>query len=253
VKAMMGRAKWAAAVVLAAAFPCAGGPAFAAPGAVLVKPLHSPPGKIVYPRLVAGVSVGVKRAVNRALAAQEKADRNQQADCLDQIRTAGQKPEADSFSETVAVAYVSARYLSLDVRQSYFCATAYPTAGAPSPFTLDLTTGKPLDWNAVFKPGFLPRDGAIVSSTVIKLYRARFAAPPDIAACKDVIADDQSFEDGVDLWLDAAKGGLVVQPDFPHVIAACAVPIAFGAKDLAPYADAAFVSDLAAAGRASKR
>jgi hypothetical protein len=31
------------------------------------------------------------------------------------------------------------------------------------------------------------------------------------------------------------------------------VPIAFGAKDLAPYADAAFVSDLAAAARASKR
>jgi hypothetical protein len=218
----------------------------AAASAVVVRPLHSPAGKIVYPRIVAGVSAAVRRTANQVLASQEENDRDQRADCIEQIRTAGDKPEADSFTETVAVTYVSARYLSLDVRQSYFCATAYPTDGAPNPLTIDLADGKALDLKTLFRPGFLPREGAMASARVIKLYRAHYAAPPDTDACRDVIADDASFNDGVDLWLDAAKGGLVVQPDFPHVIAACAVPIVLGAKDLAADANAKFLGDLGA-------
>jgi hypothetical protein len=252
---MISRAKHPLAYAFAAVLLLGAAPALAG-SAVLVKPLHSPPGKIVFPRIVAGPPAAVRQTVNRALAAQEKADRAQRADCVQQIREAGQKPEPDSFRESVAVTYVSARYLSLDVRQSYFCATAYPTNDAPTPLTFDLGTGRPLDWNAVFKPGFLPSEGAMASAALVKLYRARYAAPDEAKDCKDVIADDPSFEDGVDIWLDETKGGLVVQPDFLHVIAVCAVPLAFGATDLAPYADAAFVSDLAATiatARARKR
>lgn len=238
---------------LAAAAALLFGAAAATAAPLTVRPMRSPAGKIVYPRIVTGTSAAVRRAVNQLLARQEKADRGQRAECLDQIRAARQKPEADSFSETIAVTYLSARYLSIDVRQSYFCATAYPTTDAPSPVTLDLEDGKALDWNAVFKAGFLPRDGATASATLVKLYRARYVAPPETDACKDFVADDTSFDNGVDLWLDAAKGGLVVQPDFIHVGAACAVPMTFEPADLGAYADPAFVGDLAATVAAAKQ
>jgi hypothetical protein len=48
------------------------------------------------------------------------------------------------------------------------------------------------------------------------------------------------------LWLNA-KAGLVVQPDFPHVVAACADDLSLSAADLAPFVkDTVFLADLKA-------
>ena len=232
--------------VLALALLLGGAPAIAGPG-VTVKPLQNPPGEIAYPRIVAGTSEAVRRQVNKALAEREKADRDQRRDCLAAIRQAGQKPDVDSFNETIEASYVSARYLSIDVRRSYFCATAYPTAGAGDPLTFDLETGKALDWKKVFRPGFLPQEGGAKPSALTRLYRARYAASDEEQECKDVVSGQDPFEGGALLWLDSAKGGLVAQPDFPHVIAACAKTIAFRSEDLAPYADSVFLRDLEAA------
>lgn len=230
-------------VLFALLLGCA--PAFAG-STVTVKPLRSPPGKIVYPRLVAGASAQVRRQVNKVLASREKADRQQRLDCLAAIRQAGQSPDRHSFEETVAASYVSERYLSVDVRQSYFCATAYPTEDAADPLTIDLANGTEIDWKRVFKPDFLPRDGETAPSALTRLYQMRYAASGEQQECKDIVSGQDPLQGGAILWLDAAKGGLVVQPDFPHVIAACAKPIALGSKDLSPYADPAFLRDLAA-------
>jgi hypothetical protein len=230
-------------VLLALLLGCA--QAFAG-SAVSVKPLRSPLGKIVYPRLVAGASAEVRREVNKVLASREEADRQQRLDCLDAVRQAGRSPDRGSFKETIAASYVSPRYLSVDVRQSYFCATAYPTEDAADPLTIDLATGKALDWKGLFKPNFLPRKGEAGPSALTRLYRMRYAASGEQQECKDIVSGRDPFEGGVILWLDAVKGGLVVQPDFPHAIAVCAKPITFGSKDLASYADSAFLHDLAA-------
>lgn len=221
-------------------------PAFAG-SAVTVKPLRNPPGEIVYPRLVAGPSAQMRREINRVLASREKADRQQRLDCLDAVRQAGQSPDHDNFEETITVSYVSARYLSVDVRQSYFCATPYPTEDAADPLTIDLANGKALDWKGLFKPGFLPREGEAGKSALSRLYQMRYAASGEQQECKDIVSGQDPFEGGVTLWLDAAKGGLVAQPSFPHVIAVCAKSISFNSKDLAPYADPDFLRDLAAA------
>jgi hypothetical protein len=233
-------------MALALALFFAGAPAIAG-GGVTVKPLQNPPGEIAYPRIVAGTSEAVRRQVNKALAEREKADRDQRRDCLAAIRQAGQKPDADSFNETIEASYVSARYLSIDVRRSYFCATAYPTNDDEDPLTFDLETGKALNWNKVFKPGFLPQEGEAKPSALTRLYRARYAASDEERECKDVVSGQDPFEGGAHLWLDSAKGGLVAQPDFPHVVAACARAITFRPKDLAPYADPAFLHDFEAA------
>jgi hypothetical protein len=214
--------------------------------AVTVKPLRSPPGEIVYPRLVAGASAEVRREVNKVLASREKADRQQRLDCLDAVRQAGQTPVLDSFEETVTASYVSARYLSVDVRQSYFCATAYPTDDAADPLTIDLANGKALDWNGLFKPDFLPRERAAGPSALTRLYQMRYAVSGEQQECKDIVSGQDPFEEGVMLWLDAARGGLVAQPSFPHAIAACAKPITLGSKDLALYAAPDFLRDLTA-------
>jgi hypothetical protein len=231
-------------MVFALLIGCA--PAFAG-STVTVKPLRSPPGKIVYPRLIAGAGAKVRREVNKTLAGREEADRQQRLDCLDAIRQAGQTPVRDSFKETITASYVSARYLSVDVRQSYFCATAYPTDDAADPLTIDLADGKALDWKGLFKPNFLPLKGEAGPSALSRLYQMRYAASGEQQACKDVVLDGDPFEEGVILWLDTAKGGLVAQPSFPHAIAVCAKPIALGSKGLASYADPAFLRDLAAA------
>lgn len=219
-------------------------PAFAG-SAVTVKPLHNPPGEIVYPRLIAGANAKPHRAVNRILADREKADRQQRLDCLAEVRQAGQAPDRDSFEETITASYVSARYLSVDVRQNYFCATAYPTEDAADPLTIDLANGKALDWQGLFKPNFLPRKGEAGPSALTHLYQMRYATSGEQQVCKNIVAGQDPFAEGVSLWLDSAKGGLVAQPSFPHVIAACAKPIALGPKDLAPYADPDFLRDLA--------
>lgn len=150
-------------------------PAFAKP-AVTVRPIANPPGKIVYPRIVAGASVAVRQKVDKALAEAENADRGQRSDCLAATRQAGEAPDSHSFEETIKASYVSARYLSIDVRQSYFCATAYPTDDAGNPLSFDLVTGAALDWNQLFKPGFVPHDGETEPSTLTRLYQARYAA-----------------------------------------------------------------------------
>ena len=225
-------------------------PAFAGP-AVTVKPIHNPPGEIAYPRLVAGGSTTLRRRANEALSQREGDDRQQRLDCLAAIREAGQQPSRDSFDETITATYVSTHYLSVDVRQSYFCATAYPTEGAANPLTIDLATGNELDWKTLFKSHFLPRDEETEPSALSQLYQTRYAASDEQQDCKDVVSGGDPFSEGAILWLDAAKGGLVVQPDFPHVIAACARPIIFSPKDLAPYADPDFLRDLATAGTAA--
>ncbi len=57
------------------------------------------------------------------------------------------------------------------------------------------------------------------------------------------------FSQGVILWLDRRKGGLVAMPSFPHVIEACAVPLGFSPSEIAPYTtDKAFLADIKTTG-----
>ena len=100
-----------------------------------------------------------------------------------------------------------------------------------------LKTGAPIDWSKIFKPGFLPPENADESSppsALTTLYRARYRKGADDADCRGVIADQDPFADPPAIWLDA-KRGLIVEPDFPHAIAACADELALSAADLAPY------------------
>jgi hypothetical protein len=204
--------------------------------AVTAAPMHSSGQNPVYPRLTKFPDANIMAKVNALLAAQEKADRSARADCLSQLKDAGEKSDADSYSAHIAVTYLSLHYLSVNVVTSYDCGGPYPTNGAEAPMTFDLVTGSAIDWSKIFKPGFLPPDNAdetVPPSALTKLYRARYRNGPDDADCRSAIADQDPFADPPAIWLDS-KHGLVVEPDFPHAIAACADEMALSPAELAP-------------------
>jgi hypothetical protein len=211
--------------------------------------MHSEGGKPVYPRLIAFSNPAIMAKVNAALAKQEADDRDTRSDCIKSVLEAKQNPSATAYETDISVSYISPRYLSVNVVSSYDCAGAYPTNGAETPLTFDLTTGEPVDWKALFKPGFLPsEDGedAAHPSGLAKIYKARYrktdAADDD---CRSVIADP-SWSFSPILWLSATTG-LMVQPDFPHVVAACADELNLSAADLAPFVKTpSFLADLKA-------
>ena len=223
------------------------GPAMA--GAPSAAPMHALGVKAVYPRLSGLADAKAMARVNGLLAAQEAADRSAYADCLSQLKDAKMKPDKDTYSEEVWVRYLSAHYLSVEVVTSYFCAGAYPTNGAETPVTFDLKSGTQIDWTQMFKPGFLPPDNAdehTPPSALTKLYRARYSKAKDDADCRQAITDQDPFSSAPIVWLDA-KGGVVLQPDFPHVMAACATPLRLSPAEIAPFLkDAALAADLKA-------
>ena len=237
-------------VALFAAFIAVLSPAWAAgPSAPIVAaaPMHTASARAVYPRLTKFPDAKIMAHVNALLAAQEKMDRAAYADCLAQLKEQHQKPDKDTYWADISVTYLSSRYLSVNVNSSYDCATAYPNAGVETPMTFDLATGRAIDWNTMFRPGFLPSDNADAPpSALTKLYRARYSTKKDDADCRGVIMGDEPFSSPPIVWLDAGKG-LVAQPDFPHVTAACAAAVGLSAADLAPYLkDAKLLADLKA-------
>ena len=184
-----------------------------------------------WPRLTSFPDAKVKAAVNAILATKEKDARKEKAECYGMLREMKQKPDDDSYYTDLSVTYLSQRYMTVMVRTSSYCGGAYPNNGIPSPITIDLTNGRRLDWQSVFKTGFLSTETS--PGAIIKFYRMRYPKDAD-QECKDRIQGRDPFESTTVLHLDA-KRGLVIEPEFPHVIAVCAEEIALSAKDLAPY------------------
>ncbi|HEY4941957.1 MAG TPA: hypothetical protein VII56_11080 [Rhizomicrobium sp.] len=224
--------------------------AWAAAPAVAVAPLHSSGAKAVYPRLTTFPDARIMAKVNALLATREKDDRGAYADCLSQLKDMKMKPDKDTYSEDIAVRYLSGRLLSIEVVTSYDCAGAYPTNGAETPATFDLASGNPIDWTMAFKPGFLPgADEHAPLSFLTRTYRSRYSKAKDDADCRQAINQQDPFSGAPIVWLDA-RGGVVFQPDFPHVLAACATPLTLPPGEIAPWLkDARLAADLKAAVR----
>ncbi|HEY4112469.1 MAG TPA: hypothetical protein VGM17_00270 [Rhizomicrobium sp.] len=217
--------------------------AVAAAPTVQLTPMHSHGADAKYPRLVAFPDQAIQRKVNALLTSKDAADASQRSDCLSSLKEAHIKPTADSYSLDIRVSYMSSRFASLDVRETYYCGGPYPNDGVPDPLTIDLRSGSEVDWKKIFKPGVLPDESGSGTAKLVSMYQTRYARQPKlIDGCKDAV---DGGIDSVLLRLDAAKGGLVVTPDFPHAAQACAVEIAFSPSDIAPFiADKAFPADL---------
>lgn len=218
----------------------------AADGPLAASPMHSSGAMAVYPRLKSFPDAAVMARVNAALAAREKQDRASLDDCLAQAKQAS-FPIRDGENRTdITVTYLSRRFFSINVTAGYNCGGPYPVS-AQSPMTFDMTAGRIVDWKTMFTPGFWPpqgADGGVPGLT--KLYRARYHPEDTDEDCRDAVMNQAPFTSAPIVMLDAKKG-LVVWPEFPHVIQACADPVTLTASDLAPYVkDQNLLADLRA-------
>ncbi|HXV00062.1 MAG TPA: hypothetical protein VG166_06165 [Caulobacteraceae bacterium] len=175
----------------------------------------------------------VSARINAALAPLDLAALRVAAECLGEARRAG--AAGGDWGRTVVVTMKGPRLLSFLVTDSYFCGGAHPDVEA-WPLVFDLSTGQPVDWTR-----FLPRallgkattdidpDTAgrisLASPGLHTLYMAGYGAQARVVdpECRDVMADSDAAV--ASIWPDAANGGLMVDFDVPHVVAACAVPV----------------------------
>jgi len=210
---------------------------------VVASPMRSMAPRLRFPRVSGMRDEVVQRRVNAILANREREDIGTLSGCRRPI--VGPRVK-DSDSETVRVAYLSSSFLSIDVRRTVWQCAPYPQIDIPEPITLDLRSGREVDWAQFFAPGFLPvRDFSMPvkprsgpPSRLTTLYLGGYKGHD--AECLDAVKGDSLY--GFDLWFDRRQAALVAVPDFPHVIRACAEEVAIPLSAVLPY-----VSDEAAA------
>jgi hypothetical protein len=211
---------------------------------VAVAPLHVSGAMPHFPRLVRFPDAAVEARVNARLAALEKEQRDGYPQCLEGLKQLGEKPTDDDYWVDVKVGYLSARFLSLEISTESYCGGNHPNNGS-NPVTFDLSTGREVDWKNAFKPEFF---SVALNALYRKLYpwTAKDEADlrKEIAAgqadesdnCKKLVDGQDNFEspDAAIFRLQAGTG-LVVSPDFPHVIQACGEEVALPLSSVAPY------------------
>jgi hypothetical protein len=210
--------------------------------AVKVEPMQIGGSVPRYPRLVAFPDPAIRARVNALFAKAEIEDHKDRDDCLANLR-ASHLDDPEPYDVRIDVSYVTAHYISMQIRRSYNCGGPYPNNGVPDPRTIDLSTATDVNWQWVFKPGFLdgPSGG---DGRLARLYRRRYASAhgkdPD---CARAVAEQAL---NFSLRLDSRRG-LMAEPSFPHALQACAEEIAIAPAEIAPYVqDARFLADLKA-------
>ncbi|MFC5345966.1 hypothetical protein ACETK8_16960 [Brevundimonas staleyi] len=126
-------------------------------------------------------------------------------------------------------------YVSFWIAESWYCEGAAHPSFDQTGLTYDLATGERVDWVAA-APGLqLVRGDAtdrpatyvpsLSSSVLTTWYSRKMLASTDaehLGDCGDVWTAESMGDTSFKLLLDAEEGGLSVQPEFAHVVQACA-------------------------------
>jgi hypothetical protein len=194
--------------------------------------------KIQFPRLTKLPNAKVMAKINATLAKKEAEERQGAAECVANVKDAGQKPSDASYDISVAVTYLSTKYLSLTDQVAYDCAGAHPDS-TEAVLTFDLATGAEVDLMNAFKPGF----------DFAKIYASHYRMPKakdDDADCRGWSTGDAGGLGELRPHLDA-KIGIVISLEAAHVVAACADDFNMSVADLQKYLkDQALLADLKA-------
>jgi hypothetical protein len=125
-------------------------------------------------------------------------------------------------------------FLSLVITDSYSCDdAAHPDASTAS-IVYDLASGKPVNWAHLLPPSLtgkqdLADEGGskfvtLASKKLFALYMAGYtdggATGQDLQQCKDALKESGD-PPAANVWLDAKAGGLAVEIELPHAVAAC--------------------------------
>jgi len=179
------------------------------------------------PRIAAPATPAIAR-INTALAKEDASWRAFIKDCRSQ---AGADFDMERSNQ---VAMAGPGYFAVTIGYSYDCGGAHPDGGAIA-LVYDLNTGAPVNWARLLPKSLVDAVstdsagdgttiGLIASKTLQKIYAREALAAGDAdfkANCADTVGQDGlTFQ----VWPDAKAGGLMLQPDLPHVVLACGDP-----------------------------
>jgi hypothetical protein len=167
---------------------------------------------ILYPRLTRYRDARVMREVNRQIDAATK-----------DFGCQGQGGKDASFTVRSKVAYADRDIFSIYASAQYWCGGPYPTNDSNISQTFDLRTGKLVEFEALFKNYEADKQEilkTIFGQRIVVAEKLKASGKTDDENC-DGPYDLESLE-GHSFSYNFSSTGLQVQPNFPHVIEACA-------------------------------
>jgi hypothetical protein len=188
-----------------------------------------------FPRIIAGNGVTdvVAARINAALARENESVRESAVDCEQSSKETQGKLDRDAWRRTIDVTMRGPRFVAFLATDSYYCG-AYPNFGMHTAFVYDLTNGLPVSWLKLLPAGAhgytdTAADGSIKRQVewqaLVSLSKKQASSE-----CKGVF--DQFENVQYSLNLNARDGTLDAQPDFPHVVQACAETVSLSTATL---------------------
>jgi hypothetical protein len=183
---------------------------------------------ILFPKLTAFRDRAVMNAVNRRI-----------DELTGEFGCQGEGGRSAYYKVRSRVEYTARDIFSIYASSEYYCGGAYPTNDNNVSLTFDMKTGKLVNFEDLFKNYDADRQEivkTIFADLLARGERAARAGNSSEGDCEEVYQLDRL--ESSTFAFNFSKAGLSVQPDWPHVIEACAervtVPYAKLAKFAAP-------------------
>ena len=172
-------------------------------GQVDYRMVPHPVSGVELPRISLSERPAVEQAVNEFL----------ESTAADMMCQSDTPTEDQEYSASVEVTYAENDVLSISIHASGFCGGAHPIVGANHSVTFDLLTGRPVSFRELFED--YERDAAEIATA----YLASLSAEA-LEGCEEDFDALEMY--GFSYTL--SRQGVVIQPEFPHVMVACAHP-----------------------------
>ena len=171
--------------------------------------------RILFPRLTRFRDAKVMREVNRQIDAATR-----------EFGCEGQGGKNSYYKVKSKVTYADNDVFSIYASAEYYCNTAYPTNDANISQTFDLRTGKLIQFEELFKSYERDRQEilrAIFAEEIARSEKLAASGKPREETCE---GDPELYSlerlEGSSYSFNFSSAGLQVQPQWPHVIEACA-------------------------------
>ena len=233
-------------------------PSSSAPAVALVHQHRIASDVQALPRLKPQAGVA-SEPINRAFARFDADARSSIKECAATAKEMN-APAGGSFTREVAVPMTGPNFLTVRMGDETYCGGAYPNASITG-ITYDLSTGRPVDWVALLGPnlgGTTDVDqktgkptGYLTSPALFHLWMKARGPSNDEPGNEDCRGTPQEATGPLEVWADAAGGGIAVQSlDVVHATAVCGRPAVIPVGVLRNKGVSARLLDSIAAGKA---
>jgi hypothetical protein len=197
--------------------------AFAADRVVSLTTPEPVRGSIAAMKLIANPQDAAERAINAAL---------QRLDA--KVVKAAEDCKGGDWTRVVDAPMRGPGFLSLVITDSYACEDAAHPDAATASIVYSLVSGKPVDWARLLPPSLIGKQELVdeggskfvtlESKRLFALYMDGYtdggATGQDLLQCREALKESGD-PPPANVWLDAKSGGLAVEIELPHAVAAC--------------------------------